>query len=100
MSSPTLTVANPYGWLRSPPFDLTLIVGVAVLALASGAVVVAKPSLFPLILFLDLWFLGYQHVIATFTRLSFDTDSFRQNKFLVIGPRCCHPFNRARERLP
>ncbi len=85
MSSLPLTVANPYGWLRSPPFDLTLIVGVAVLALASGAVVVAKPSLFPLILFLDLWFLGYQHVIATFTRLTFDTDSFRQNKFLVIG---------------
>lgn len=77
--------ANPYGWLRNAPFDLTLIVGVAALALASGALVVAEPALFPLVLFLDLWLLGYHHVISTFTRLAFDAESFREHRFLVLG---------------
>lgn len=72
------------GWLRTPGFDLTLIVGVAALALASGGIVVARPHLFPLVLFLDLWFLGYHHVVATFTRLTFDRESFREHRFLVL----------------
>ena len=76
---------NPYGWLRDARFDLTLIVGVAALALASGAIVVAEPGLFPLVLFADLWLLGYQHVVSTFTRLAFDGESFRQHRFLVLG---------------
>lgn len=82
MTTETLTAA---GWLRNPRFDLTLIVGVAAIALASGAVVVAEPALFPIILVADLWLLGYQHVVSTFTRLSFDLGSFRQHRFLVLG---------------
>lgn len=78
-------VANPYGWLRNASFDLTLIVGVAAIALLSGAIVLARPQLFPVILFIDLWLLGYQHVVSTFTRLTFDTESFRQHRFLVLG---------------
>lgn len=80
----THVLDNPYGWLRNARFDLAFILGVAALALASGAVVVAEPGLFPLILFLDLWLLGYHHVISTFTRLAFDADSFRQHRFLVL----------------
>jgi hypothetical protein len=74
--------ASP-GWLRSAPFDLTLIVGVALVALASGAVVVARPELFALVLFLDLWLLGYHHVVSTFTRLTFDLESLREHRSLV-----------------
>ncbi|MGH6921619.1 MAG: hypothetical protein ACREJ0_28440, partial [Geminicoccaceae bacterium] len=58
------TVA-PAGWLRSRSFDLGFIVGIAVLALGSGAIVVVRPNLFGFVLFLDLWLLGYQHVVAT-----------------------------------
>lgn len=81
----TQALANPSGWLRSAPFDLGFIVGVAALALASGALVTAQPALFPVILFLDLWLLGYHHVVATFTRLAFDRESFRAHRFLVLG---------------
>ena len=78
-------VVTPIGWLRNARFDLTLIVGVALLALTAGALVVLQPHWFYVLLALDLWLLGYPHVIATFTRLSFDMDSFRENKFLVLG---------------
>jgi hypothetical protein len=84
MSSFVVAV-NPIGWLRNARFDLTLIVGVALLALTAGALVVLQPHWFYVLLALDLWLLGYPHVIATFTRLSFDMDSFRQNKYLVLG---------------
>ena len=76
---------NPHGWLRSPKFDLMLILGVAFLAIATGAAALLQPEWFVVLLVLDLWLLGYPHVIATFTRLSFDMESFRQNKFLVLG---------------
>ena len=72
------------GWLRNPSFDLTLIVGAALLALAAGGVSILQPVLFPVILLADLWLLGYHHVIATFTRLAFDGKSVRQHRFLVL----------------
>jgi hypothetical protein len=90
MSSIALNpVASPWGtldqdWLRSRPFDLTLIAGSAAIALASGAIVTAQPALFSLVLFADLWLLGYHHVVSTFTRLTFDLQSFRQHRSMVI----------------
>lgn len=80
-----IALDNPRGWLRTPRYDLLLIVGVAALALANGAAVVAMPELFPLLLVLDLWLLGYHHVVSTFTRLAFDRDSFHRHRFLVLG---------------
>ena len=73
------------GWLRLRPFDLFFIVGIAGVALLAGLIVVQRPSLFANILFFNLWLLGYHHVIATFTRLCFDRESFRNNRFLVLG---------------
>ena len=72
------------GWLRTPPFDLTFIGGIAALALLSGAVVVHEPRLFGPILFFDLWLLGYHHVVATYTRLCFDRESFLTHRFLIV----------------
>lgn len=74
-----------YGWLRSTSFDLTLILGVAALALLSAGICIIKPSWFTMVLLIDLWVLGYHHVVSTFTRLAFDKDSFTQYKFLVLG---------------
>ncbi len=85
MTTTELALSNPRGWLRSPSYDLTLIIGVAVLALASGGLAVAQPALFPVLLFLDLWLLGYHHVVSTFTRLAFDRESFTTHRFLVLG---------------
>ena len=72
------------GWLRGATFDLSLIVVVAAVAVVSGVVTLVEPSLFAWVLFLDVWLLGYHHVASTFTRLVFDAESFRQNRFLVV----------------
>jgi len=47
--------------------------------------VLAEPSLFWPILFLNLWLLGYHHVVSTYTRLCFDGQSFSESKFLIFG---------------
>lgn len=80
----TIAVPRDAGWLRSARFDLTFIAAVALLGIASGALVAARPDLFALVLTLDLWFLAYHHVIATYTRLCFDIESARANRFLLV----------------
>jgi hypothetical protein len=72
------------GWLRSRAFDLWFCGGIAVLALVAGAVLAVQPQFFLFILLFDYWVLSYHHVIATFTRLCFDAESFRAHRFLVL----------------
>ncbi len=84
MSQASGTLAAGPGWLVSGRFDMGFIGGVALLAIVSGLAVVQMPHLFGLILLLDLWLLGYHHVVATYTRLCFDRESFQQHKFLIL----------------
>lgn len=72
-------------WMRNARFDIGFIFGLLALSILTLLVIVIEPSLFYPILVLDLWFLGYHHVIATFTRLCFDKKSYEENKFLVVG---------------
>lgn len=72
-------------WLLNPGFDLSLVLGGLLLALGSAALVLHNPSLFEPVLFLDLWLLGYHHVISTYTRLCFDTQSLRKYQLLLTG---------------
>jgi hypothetical protein len=71
--------------LRSEEFDVSLVGLSAFFALAAGAAVTRDPRLFVPILVLDVWLLGYQHVVATYTRLMFDTESFSRHRFLALG---------------
>lgn len=84
MASTAGAVAAQTGWLRNRRFDVTFVQGVALVALLSGVVVVARPELFKFVLVADLWLLGYHHVIATFTRLAFDKNSLREYRFFVF----------------
>lgn len=79
------TLPRPVGWLRGPSFDLTLVVGVLAAALLAGAVIVAYPPAFAPIFLANMWVLGFQHVVATFTRLTFDRRSIAEHRFLVFG---------------
>ena len=72
------------GWLRNPAFDSLFIGGIVALALGSTALAVWQPKLFPVVVVADMWLLGFHHVISTYTRLAFDTESFREHRFLVI----------------
>ena len=67
-------------WLIGPRGDAMFIVGIAALGLFSAAVVIARPRLWAPILLADLWFLGYHHVISTFSRLAGDADSRKAHR--------------------
>ena len=70
-------------WLRDARFDSAFILGGIGLALLSGTAIVIEPALFYPILLLDLWVLGYHHVIASFTRLCFDRPTFEERGWLI-----------------
>jgi hypothetical protein len=84
MSAIALNSTPSVGWLRDRPFDAAFLLGLPLLALASGAVVMLDRRLLVPVLFADLWLLGYHHVIATFTRLCFDARSLDRYRFLVF----------------
>ncbi|NQZ14733.1 MAG: hypothetical protein HRT94_07925 [Alphaproteobacteria bacterium] len=70
-------------YLGSCGFDYVFIFGVMAIAIASGAIVVLEPNLFIPVLLIDLWLLGYHHVISTFTKLAGTKKDREQNKFLI-----------------
>lgn len=78
------TTALHPGWLRNATFDFNFIGTIALLAIVTGCVGLIRPDLFHLFLLLDVWLLGYHHVVSTFTRLVFDRESFQQHRFLVV----------------
>ena len=84
MSATTHPLQTSAGWLYSPGFDRTFILGVPALALLAGTYVVSRPEHLGFVLAANLWLLGYHHVIATFTRIAFDRRSLRENRFLVF----------------
>jgi len=73
------------GWLLSARFDRHFIVTTAAIAILSGVAVAMRPGLFIPILMLDLWLLGYHHVVSTYTRLCFDADSFRRRRWMIFA---------------
>lgn len=82
-----LNTATDHCWLKSRSFDLCFIIGITLLAIASGLLVVAHPVLFVYVLTADLWLLGYHHVASTYTRLAFDKDSLREHQYkLTVLP--------------
>jgi hypothetical protein len=84
MSTAAAAAVSSTGWLRSREFDASFIFGAAALALTSGLLAALIPALFVPILLLDLWLLGYHHVVATYTRLCFDKKSFAEHQALVL----------------
>ncbi|MBI2835821.1 MAG: hypothetical protein HYX76_15480 [Acidobacteria bacterium] len=78
-------VAPPHIWLRDRSFDLSFFIfGIAAAGLLLGWTAVARPQWFPVLVALDVWLLGQIHVASTFTRLTFDTESFARYKPVVV----------------
>lgn len=67
------------GWMG----DLSFLVLMPIVAIASGVFVYFHPHYFELVFLLDLWLLGYHHVIATFSRLLMDSDSRGKHLWLI-----------------
>lgn len=79
---PVAIAPKTHIWTES--FDTTLLVAPLAAGLAAAAVATANQPLYPILLVADLWLLGYHHVIATYTRLAFDGQSLRRNRFLAV----------------
>lgn len=72
------------GWLHGPRYDLALILGVLVFALALGGLATLGPALFAWVLLLDVWLLAYPHVASTYTRIAFDRASAKRHWVLLL----------------
>jgi hypothetical protein len=81
------TSTNPAGsgWLKDPPFDLTLIVGITLVACAMGGAAAVNASLFVPLLAVHTWCFGFDHVIATFTKLAGAPADRRRNRLLIYA---------------
>ncbi|UTA48885.1 hypothetical protein L1F30_04900 [Simiduia sp. 21SJ11W-1] len=67
------------GWFG----DCSFLILLPIVAIASGAFVYFNPRYFELVFLLDLWLLGYHHVIATYSRLLMDAGSRSRHLWLV-----------------
>ena len=81
---PALAAVASRRFVWNQAFDATLLIAPISLGLLAVAFVAADPSLFAAVLLADLWFLGYHHVISTYTRLGFSSRSLRRNRFLAV----------------
>lgn len=57
-------------WLKDPVFDLSFIVGIALLATAMSGATVLRPELLLPMLLAHTWLFGYDHLISTYTKLA------------------------------
>ena len=74
-------------WLKDVRFDLTFIVGIALLAGAMSGVTVIWPLLFLPMLTAHSWLFGYEHLWATYTGLLAHPDDRRRHRYLIFfGP--------------
>ena len=80
LNAPNYSVA----WIRNPRFDVSLIIGAALIAIGSGVAILLRPDWYPYIIAVDMWLLGFHHVIATYTRLVFDVESLKRYWFFVF----------------
>lgn len=77
-------MTNPV-WIRSPRFDLTFVMGGAVLTLFLPVLTSLQPNLLPFIFW--IWLIGFEgsHFWATFSRTYFDTRFRQENPRLLSG---------------
>ncbi len=74
----------PQSFVWNSTFDATLLVAPLAVGLLAAAVVTANPALYAAVVVADLWFLGYHHVVSTYTRLGFSSRTLLQNRVLAI----------------
>jgi len=81
-TTPIAPTAQAY--LRNPGFDGFFTWGVPLVAALSVLIVLIRPDLFLLVLFLDLTLLGSHHVVATYTRVDFSSENAQQHLLLFV----------------
>lgn len=86
--SPTVVVPSVTTRTSTHVYSQAFDAGLLVLPLGAGvlfaSIATATPVLFATLLLADLWLLGYHHVVATYTRLAFDLQTFKTHRFLAL----------------
>lgn len=78
---------NTAAWLKDSLFDLSFILGIALLATVMSGLTVLWPALFLPILAVHSWAFGYEHLIATYTKLlGCREDRARHRRLILYGP--------------
>lgn len=72
-------------WIRGPRFDLTFVMGGAVLTLLLPVLAALHPEFLPAVFW--IWLIGFEgsHFWATFSRTYFDTRFRKENSGLLLG---------------
>lgn len=73
-----------FHWLRNRRFDSAFLLLPLLCGCFFGALCTGMPALFSTVVFVDLWLLGYHHVISTYTRIAFDWATAKSHRFLVF----------------
>jgi hypothetical protein len=71
-------------WLKDPVFDVIFIIGIALLASLMAGVTVFWPALFLPMLTAHTWLFGYEHLVATYTRLFGRPDDRARHRRLIL----------------
>lgn len=78
----------PLSPMRGIRFDSLLVLGCTAVALLFGAIAYANPVdpyVFSVLLLADIYLLGSHHIVAMYTRLCFDKESLKENRFYLTG---------------
>lgn len=64
--------------------NLAKLIFLPIFAMSVGAIAYLNPPYRELIVTLNLWLLGYHHVLSTYSRIGFDVKSMKENWFFVF----------------
>jgi hypothetical protein len=73
------------GIATRPAAEQVLVWGCTAAALVSAALLSLGPVALALLLPIDLWALGFPHIVATFTRTAWDASDRRKHRFLLTA---------------
>lgn len=71
-------------WLKDPLFDLSFILGIALLAAGMSGATVLRPALFLPMLTVHTWLFGYEHLVATYTKLLGHPEERLRHRRLIL----------------
>ena len=86
-SAPRAVPRVAAAWLKDPLFDLCFIIGTALLAYVMSGLTVFWPALFLPMLTAHTWLFGYEHLVATYTKLlGRPEDRVRHRRLILYVP--------------
>ncbi|MFO0577363.1 MAG: hypothetical protein U1A78_25435 [Polyangia bacterium] len=84
MPVPRLRGGARAAWLHDPAFDLSFIFGILLLAGAMSGATVLRPTLLLPMLVAHAWLFGYDHLVATYTKLAGRPEDRARNRRLIF----------------